>query len=675
MIGAAAAYMSGLFFASFFTEGSDFLLLAVSIPMFFMICVAILKFRCGTILMLLISFGAGLGAYRYHTENVYDNIMKYEGQTCSYSGKIIAQKEHASARCTYTLDGTINGETHARITFYADSYDVSIGDIMVLENCKLEAPESDYLFDSAEYYKSDNIFLESNHAEIVEIEHKNNNKLSNALRRFREDMSLRLVREIGIEDGAFLSGLLFGETAGIEYSERTLLYRSGIGHVMAVSGLHISIIAALIMFLMNSVGANKYVSFAAMNVFLVLMIIMVEYPISAVRAAIMLDIMYSARLFRRQKDALNSLSLAVIILCLYNPYVIHDAGFLLSISGTFGIAVLGPYMVKSLDQGRLYKKFMSAFAVMLLVSLVIMPVNLYYFDEVSLVSPFTNILIVPLCITAMICGLIYVITFGHTSVLLISRGCIDLVRILTDKIGRIGNTHLSAGDERYFKIALICAVFVIMVYALLRSRRGIAVGISLSVILFFSSVNYCERSAYSELRIAFLGKGNNCTAAAVIDGEAYIFDMNGNYKSPQYVRKYLYGMGIDNVYMLYLNTREPSQYAAYLDNLSLMKIENIVTANQTPTVDSTSAEGQTVTIQGNGFTLEYVNNRLIIKRGNMIVTTMAASEFEGVDSNLTVLYGSKNDYKDESGIINYSDMNNFEIIIPPESEKIRLRRL
>lgn len=503
MIGAAAAYMSGLFFASFCTEGSDLLLLAGLLPALF-IAAKPLKIHTSDIIMLAVFFfDAGAVGVKYNN-CVYGKITSYSGTEGSFIGEVDDVGYYDNDKALYTLDGSINGVQNAKIVFFGDSCDVSVGDVVTLESCTFSIPDSDFLFDSEGYYKSRGIFLTAENISGFSVEHTDSHRLRRLISSYREKVIWEFRVKMGNTDGSFLASIVFGEKSGLDTDEKSIMYRCGIGHIMAVSGLHVSIAAALLMLLLKKLRIGKLASFAALNVFLGLMIIMVKFPVSAVRAAIMLDFMYSARLFRRQNDTFNFLSGAVLIICLMNPYAVQDSGFLLSAAGTFGVGVFAPFMTSGMKTENIFQRLVKSMAAMLCVTLMVMPLSILYFDETSAISPITNIVLVPLTVAAMIIGFIYVITGGIVSLLSVAEILTDAVLAAADKLGRIQFTHFSCGNKKLFFISLICAAFVIFAAAVIKNKRYISLAVAgaLTVFVFSSAVmGKIEQNKY--LRLPF----------------------------------------------------------------------------------------------------------------------------------------------------------------------------
>lgn len=692
MIGAAAAYMSGLFFVSFFTEGSDLLLAAGVLPVFFILAFLIkLKISDTVIISVFFASACCAGAYQNHFE--YDRITAYSGTVGTFRGEAEKITFYDNDRTQYILDGMINSSQPAKLLFYSAPYDIEAGDIMALESCEFSTIESDYMFDSADYYKSKEIYLTADSAEISVIEHTDGNTLVRFLDSYREKMMYEFNRVLGSERGSFLTGLVFGETSDFDDNSETLMYHCGIGHILAVSGLHISIIAAVLMKLMRRLRIGKFISFAVINVFFVLMIIIVQYPVSAIRAAIMLDFMYSARLFRRQNDSFNALSAAVLLICLSNPYVIHDPGFLLSVIGTFGIAVFAPYMTKNLNAGKLWKKPLKSMLEMLCVTLAITPMTILYFDEFSLVSPFTNVFIVPITAVILVIGIVYVLTGGLISLLSPAGILIDIVMKTSEWFGGLSFSHLPCGTGNTFLIAALCAVFVLLTAAVLRRRRYIALSIAGAVTVFTLSMVISALRFHDEFRIAVLGSGNNMAAVITYSGRTDVIDLSGNYKSARYVRKYLMQNGIAEIESLTLTKKCNSQFIAYDNAFALIDADSIflsrkVNVSAQKLKNTEVYGGRDISLINEDYSLKITGGALEITCGGRDIIIQPAKESGSFYADLAVYYGNipksaeiipdgRSIYLDETdGILyEYSGMNNFEIILSAEGGELEIRRL
>lgn len=226
-------------------------------------------------------------------------------------------------------------------------------------------------------------------------------------------------REVFPEDvQSFMLGLLIGDTSGLydDFELDNALSVSGIRHVVAVSGMHLSFLYAVLVYLLGKRRASIF----GVPV-IVLFTFMTGCTASVVRACVMLTLVMLAPLLRREADGLTSLCAGLLILLIANPLSIAAAGLQLSFSAMAGIILLTPRVYKWLDRklrrGDEKRRLNSVVRfVMAGVSSSIgsmaftTPVVALCFGYVSLISPVTNLLTLWAVSAAF--------TFGYAAVLL-----------------------------------------------------------------------------------------------------------------------------------------------------------------------------------------------------------------------------------------------------------------
>lgn len=683
MIGAAAAYMAGLFFALFF-HNAKIVLIFAAITML----LALIYIRKGLKLrdfaVIAVFFAVSFSAGQLYTHFYYDRIIVYADQNGSFEGEVTDVKYYSGDNALYTLKGKINGVQPAKINYYGNVLNVDYGDIVRLEDCKFSVPESTYLFDSESYYKADGIFLNAGYCSSISTEKMNRKFFRKALMSYREKMISKFKISLGDNSGDFLAGMVFGEKQGMSDNLKTSLYRCGIGHILAVSGLHISIIAMVVMGFLKRLRVNKYVSFGLINAVMIMFIAMANYPVSAIRAAIMMNFLCSAKLFRRQNDTFNSLAGAILLICIFNPYAVYSSGFLLSITATFGIGVVGPYMSRNFPKDSSFGKFRRSFVVLLCTSICILPLNMKFFGETSLISPITNLVIVPLCSAALIIGFIFVITGGIIPVLGFADWIIRLVLYISDKVSREDMVYFSCASDTAIYLAFGLAFAVILIQIIFGNRKATAAGLAVScgIICIFSSVY--SRIRFNSFNIAVLGKGNNAAVVVSYQGETIVIDLSGHYRASEYVRKYLSENGIKDVNKMILTTNIPSQYAAFSYDLEMLRIDSWISVGNECLLETESAEYMQdgFELSGDSYNIEYYDDLLSLNYGGAEVVFSKAKSGIIHENSFNVYYGripSVTEKFSGSNIIyvgenSADELNNFEIELS-ENGGYNIRRL
>ena len=677
MIGAAAAYMSGSFFASFFNDVRAWLIGAAAVAM-----VLIFGRKRGwkrtDSLLLGIAFTVGIVLYSSYTAASYKPVVAYDGTDGSFTGSITEITRYDSNRAGYVLKGRINGVTDAKITYFGYDPDARYGDTVSIEKCTFRKPSNDYIFNSELYYKADGIFLSAASAENVRITHTHTRFIRNKLADFRSYMTERLKAETDEDVGGFLAGMIFGEKRELDSDIKTSLYRSGIGHILAVSGLHVSIIALLLMSVLKKANVNRFVSYGIMNVMLISFVAMANYPVSAIRAAIMMDLFHGARLIRRQNNSLNSLAIASLIILTSQPYAIFDAGFLLSVSGTFGIAVFAPFMTKNMKYETIPQIIAKDLITALCTSVSVFPISMIFFDETSMISPAANVLLVPLCTISMINGLIFVITGGVLPILYPAKIFTGFVIAVSRRLADVRLFHLPHGSDFTAQLLVFLGSAVLGVYFIAHSRKAVAVSAALAAAIYGLTAASLMHIHRNELTVAVVGKGKNAAAVVTYHGTADVIDLTGHYKNPRYVQRYLTVNGYDNVSHLVLTKKAEERYQSYLDEFGFISIsEKMFMADGDEVRDGGVYlfDKDGFSIERDAYTITYSSGVLTVSGMGGDVTFLTAQANIPETSSYTIRCGSKAEsIAVPSGVndIMLDDHNNcFEMILSENGSSIR----
>lgn len=203
----------------------------------------------------------------------------------------------------------------------------------------------------------------------------------------------------------FVRALLTGDRSGLSYASQTELSVAGISHVIAVSGMHVSLLIGAIRLLF---GRRRTSCFACIGV-MVFFAAMLGFSPSVTRAVIMNSVLLLAPIIHRENDAPTTLSFALLILLLANPWALANVSLQLSFLAIAGIFLLAPGLCRRMlrwtkaDDRKLprpYRRLMRTLAASISTSLgatfFTLPLAAWYFGTISLVSVVTNAVLLPL---------------------------------------------------------------------------------------------------------------------------------------------------------------------------------------------------------------------------------------------------------------------------------------
>ncbi|OGG90543.1 hypothetical protein A3H03_00480 [Candidatus Kuenenbacteria bacterium RIFCSPLOWO2_12_FULL_42_13] len=209
-----------------------------------------------------------------------------------------------------------------------------------------------------------------------------------------------------------LNGLTLGLRKGIPEKVIQNFQDTGLTHIIAISGMNITIIAGLIMNLFIALGLKRGRAFYMAVLGLVLFLLMIGWQASAVRAGIMGFILLLAEKTGRLNKSTRALLIAAVVILLINPKaLLGDAGFQLSFLAVLGIIYFDEPIEKFLAKIKVPQalEIRASLKMTLAAQILVLPILVYTFGNLSFVSPLANILIVPLLPYATILGFIMIL--------------------------------------------------------------------------------------------------------------------------------------------------------------------------------------------------------------------------------------------------------------------------
>lgn len=196
-----------------------------------------------------------------------------------------------------------------------------------------------------------------------------------------------------------MKAMLLGDSSIMPDNMRNEYSACGLSHILAVSGLHVGIIAFIIYLIFSPLKWIKLSRIRPLITILILWayIFMIGFPPSAVRAAIMATFILVGEVINRKGTTINSLFAAALFMLLYNPYYILDVSFQLSFTAVFSIIYIYPYVYNFLPHKNKFTSYLSSLtAVTLSAQIGTLPLTIYYFSQLPLMGLITNLLIIPI---------------------------------------------------------------------------------------------------------------------------------------------------------------------------------------------------------------------------------------------------------------------------------------
>lgn len=210
----------------------------------------------------------------------------------------------------------------------------------------------------------------------------------------------QLVENMGNDYGNIAYSMITGDKHGLDAGISDYYSAAGLGHIMAVSGLHVGFMAALISFILSK--ANKKLRFAIVTAVLLFYTVIADFSPSVIRAVLMTEVYMLAHFLSGRRDVLSSTSFSFAVILAVKPLYLFELGFQLSFGAIFGIAMFGNSISRLLSKVKIPKTKIflprsvgDAVGTAVSVQAGIVPIEIYHFKSLQIFSLFVNIIFIP----------------------------------------------------------------------------------------------------------------------------------------------------------------------------------------------------------------------------------------------------------------------------------------
>ncbi|OGZ63153.1 MAG: hypothetical protein A3C58_01780 [Candidatus Staskawiczbacteria bacterium RIFCSPHIGHO2_02_FULL_34_10] len=309
---------------------------------------------------------------------------------------------------------------------------------------KLKTPAVFEDFDYKSYLMKDGIYSVMDFPKIELISQKHDYNAGSFLYEKILFLKDKLIDSINMNfsppNSDILKGVVFGNDKSMSKDLKDKFSKTGLSHITAVSGSNIVIVISIITAFLLALRLWRQQASILAIFFIWIYIVLIGFPVSGVRAAIMGSLVLLAGVLGRQNTSSRILFLTASIMLLQNPLLLfYDISFQLSFLASMGIIYLKPlidiflgFNKKTEESSELKKKFKLLFdiiSVTLAAQIFTLPIIVYNFGTLSLISPITNILVLPIIPLLTILGFLVSIfgVFSNILGFIFSLPCIALL--------------------------------------------------------------------------------------------------------------------------------------------------------------------------------------------------------------------------------------------------------
>ncbi len=390
-----------------------------------------------------------------------------------YQEKFFEEKASTSVSSTFRVE---NVEVKDNYTmFYADkvaiiyyNYSNDIMEIIpgttISVNGQMNSLKNYEQRGYANYLRSKgyNHLLKANAAEVVAYKPIFNTFLYSSRKTLGE-----YVDNIFRSDSPFIKALMYGDKSEVDKADTDLFSKTGISHLLAISGFHIGLISAIMLLVVKKL--NSRTKYSIVLLLLVFYVIFTGARPSAIRAVVFYFSYIISIFLCKRYDVISCAFILSSLLMALNPYILYDIGFVLSFTAVVSIGLFYQPLRKIISKIKFLPSYILGLICMTVSAQILtLPLTYYYFQRVSIVSLISNLVSVPL-VTVSYPLIIFSLLFNKIPIVgKLSKNAVILLKDMLYGFNyMISEYHMSYIDFESSNIYTTIVIYIIIFVAYL----------------------------------------------------------------------------------------------------------------------------------------------------------------------------------------------------------------
>lgn len=495
--------------------------------------------------------------------------------------------------------------------------------------------------------------------ESLKIINTEEDYISNLIFDIRKNIYARINTLFNEKSSALIKGIILADRSDINYEIKKTFINTGVIHVLAVSGLHVGFITLLFFLIFGRFDLRIDYGLTILGI-ICFLIITGGHP-SVFRASTMAVVYLLAKLTGRSTNGFNSISIAALIILLINPNELLNPGFLLSFSAVISILIIYPILsekIANLQINGLVKKILLFMSVSFAAQIGTLPFTLVYFNKLSLVSLFANLIVIPIIgfvvAISLLSLVISVVSIWAASMIASANMMlIDLLFYFVQNVSELSFSFIPIYNFSIYDGIIFYTFLAIILFAVVKFKKRL----SLVVLIIFSLLSMQHFFSFdnspllgnSELSIIYIdvGQGDsflikfpNSKTALIDAGNATEYFDNGE----RIILPLLQRLGIKKVDYAFVSHLDSDHYAGFISLINQNIISKVYKPKVQKSVKDSIFEDY---LTANKIQYDYYSNASI-NIGNCkiyFLNDTSYAEYNNFDSNnksgiIKIVYGS-----------------------------------
>lgn len=316
------------------------------------------------------------------------------------------------------INGISLNSVENTIIYIGKDADVKENSIVLFKGRAAESnfSKNKMMFDYSNYLRAKKIgavIFAEGYVTLLEQDYSFLNEVSVRFRNYTENT---FYDSLNKENADIILSVILGDVDYLDDSLYDNIKLMGLAHIFAVSGSHIVLMYGAMLTALKFCGLSRRISWAATWALIWFYGFLIGFPLSVMRALVMFTLLFGSEVLYRKYNSLNSIGLAALVLTVYNPFWLFDAGFLLSFSAALSLIIYNKYIIKHVLTENIVLRTLYLY---LFLQLFTLPVIAYYFNYVPVMGIIYNLLLLPIFTVILIYGFILLILNGLFPALLI----------------------------------------------------------------------------------------------------------------------------------------------------------------------------------------------------------------------------------------------------------------
>ena len=282
---------------------------------------------------------------------------------------------------------------------------------------KVKANAQDFGFDYQKYLGRKQIYFQGYAPNSLQVAEKENLTFSEKIKQKRLEILQNIDQaKLSEKSKEFTKGIILADRTEMDRETVEDFSKSGLVHILAISGSHMAIIFWLILLLLKPIfpASFRNVPIVISLIFIWLFAIFIDFGSSVIRSCIMISAYYFYVLLQRKPDLLHAMAISGLAILIFDTNQLFDVGFQLSFIAVFGIFWLNEPILKYLPKPKnnVQNFLVNVVSISIAAQLATLPLVIYYFHQYSLISVIANLVVIPFSEVIIIFALLMTILLG-----------------------------------------------------------------------------------------------------------------------------------------------------------------------------------------------------------------------------------------------------------------------